>query len=135
MTDKQTLFMYRLTEAEETLADARNMLVNGVSARSIVNRAYYAMFYSVIALLIARNVEHKTSKHSGIISIFDKEIVHTGMLGREFSRILHRTFDSRQESDYKEFVAFTSEDAAESVRMADEFLSGIKTLIDQDQSE
>lgn len=129
MTDQQTLFSYRLNEAEETLADARTMLAYGVSARSIVNRSYYAMFYSIIALLIARNVEHKTSKHSGIISIFDKEIVHTGLLGREYSRMLHRTFDSRQESDYKEFVEFTSEDATDSVRMAEEFMRGVKGLI------
>ncbi len=64
MTDLQTLFAYRLAEAEETLSDAHTMLENGVSARSIVNRAYYAMFYSVIALLLVRKVEHKTSKHS-----------------------------------------------------------------------
>ena len=44
MTDQQTLFRYRLAEAEETLADARALLETGRSARSIVNRAYYAMF-------------------------------------------------------------------------------------------
>ncbi len=58
-----------LNEAEETLTDARKMLEGGISARSVVNRAYYAMFYGVIALLIHENIEHKTSKHSGIISI------------------------------------------------------------------
>ena len=83
MTDQQTLFAYRLAEAEETLSDAQTMLENDVSARSIVNRAYYAMFYAVIALLLARKVEHKTSRHSGIISIFDREVVHTGLMGRE----------------------------------------------------
>ena len=131
MTDRQTLFRYRLGEAEETLSDARTMLANGVSTRSIVNRAYYAMFYAVIALLLARQVEHNTSRHSGIISFFDREIIHTGLLGREFSRMLHRAFDARQESDYKEFVAVTVEEAAESVRKAEEFLDGVKTVINR----
>ncbi len=129
MTDRETLFIYRMNEAEETLTDARKMLEGGISARSVVNRAYYAMFYGVIALLIYENIEHKTSKHSGIISIFDKSLVHTGKMGREYSRILHRIFDARQESDYKEFVRFTTEDAAEYLRMAEEFLRGVKALI------
>ena len=129
MTDRETLFIYRMNEAEETLTDARKMLEGGISARSVVNRAYYAMFYGVIALLIHENIEHKTSKHSGIISIFDKSLVHTGRMGREYSRILHRIFDARQESDYKEFVRFTTEDAAEYLRMAEEFLRGVKARI------
>jgi uncharacterized protein (UPF0332 family) len=129
MTDQETLFIYRMDEAEETLADTRKMLESGISTRSVVNRAYYAMFYGIIALLIHENVEHKTSKHSGIISIFDKSIVHTGKMGREYSRMLHRIFDARQESDYKEFVRFTNDDAAEYLRVAEEFLRGIKALI------
>ena len=129
MTDRETLFIYRMNEAEETLTDARKMLEGGISTRSVVNRAYYAMFYGVIALLIHENIEHETSKHSGIISIFDKSLVHTGRMGREYSRILHRIFDARQESDYKEFVRFTTEDAAEYLRMAEEFMRGVKALI------
>jgi uncharacterized protein (UPF0332 family) len=54
MTDRETLFAYRLNEAEETLTDARKMLEGGISARSVVNRAYYAMFYGVIALFQKR---------------------------------------------------------------------------------
>jgi uncharacterized protein (UPF0332 family) len=129
MTDRETLFAYRLSQAEETLADARKMLEGGISARSVVNRAYYAMFYSVIALLIHLDIEHKTSKHAGIISIFDRSIVHTGKMGKEYSRMLHRIFNARQESDYKEFVQFTTEDAADTLKMAEEFLRGVKALI------
>lgn len=129
MTDRQALFQYRLGEAEETPADAKTMLANAVSGRAVVNRAYYAIFYAVIALLIAREIEYKTSKHSGIISVFDREIVHAGLLGRDFSRVLHRAFEARQESDYKEFVVVTGADAAESVRQAEYLVSGVKALI------
>ncbi len=80
MTDQEILFAYRLNEAEETLADARKMLEGGISTRSVVNRAYYAMFYGVIALFIHENIEHRTSRHSGIISIFDQSIVHAGKM-------------------------------------------------------
>ena len=73
MTDRETLFRFRLKQAEETLADARMMLAGGASARSVVNRCYYAMLYGVLALLLHENTEHTRSRHSGIISIFDKE--------------------------------------------------------------
>ena len=41
--------------------------------RPSVNRSYYAMIYAVLALLALKRKE--TSKHSGAISIFDKEFV------------------------------------------------------------
>ena len=129
MTDQQTLFSYRLAEAEETLADARALLETGRSARSVVNRAYYAMFYGVLALLIAEEIEHKTSKHSGIIAIFDKTIIHTGKLERNYSRMLHRMFDTRQECDYKELVDVTLDEAATAVAQAEQFLEGIKVML------
>ncbi|HTP64611.1 MAG TPA: HEPN domain-containing protein [Geobacteraceae bacterium] len=129
MTDQQTLFRYRLAEAEETLSDARVLLETGRSARSVVNRAYYAMFYGVLALLIAEEVEHRTSKHSGIIAIFDKAFVHTGKLGPDYSRLLHRMFDARQECDYKEFAQVTKDAAAQAIEHAETFLLGIKGLL------
>jgi len=80
MTDKQALCAYRLAQAEETLLDARKMLQNNLSPRSIINRAYYAMFYAVLALFLKADINLKTSKHTGVISIFDKEFVHAGKL-------------------------------------------------------
>jgi len=34
------------------------------------------------------------------ISIFDRAYVHTGKQDREYSRMRHRVFDSRQEAHY-----------------------------------
>jgi uncharacterized protein (UPF0332 family) len=73
MTDRETLFRYRLQEAEDTLADAERMLASGVSPRSVVNRAYYAVFYFILALFQKDGINARTSKHSGVIGTFDKE--------------------------------------------------------------
>ncbi len=61
MTDLETIFVYRMGQAEEMLAEAAKMLTSGFSPRSIVNRSYYAMFYAVLALFIHTNTPHKTS--------------------------------------------------------------------------
>jgi uncharacterized protein (UPF0332 family) len=79
MTDKETLLRYRIKQAEETLADAEAMRKGALSTRSIVNRAYYAMFYALLGLFLETNVTLKTSKHSGIISMFDQVFILIGL--------------------------------------------------------
>jgi uncharacterized protein (UPF0332 family) len=87
------------------------------------------MFYGVLTLLIAEDIEHRTSKHSGIIAIFDMAFVHTGKLGQDYSRMLHRMFDTRQEFDYKDFVQVAQDVAAQAIEEAEQFLGGIKGLL------
>ena len=63
---------YRIEQAEESLEAAR-LLHEKALERPSLNRAYYAMFYAVLALLATQKRE--TSKHSGAIALFDLEYV------------------------------------------------------------
>jgi uncharacterized protein (UPF0332 family) len=127
MTDIESLFRYRFKQAEETFADAERMHKEGnFSPRSITNRAYYSMFYAVIALFLKTGVNIKTSKHTGIISVFDKEFVKTGKIDKHYSVILHKLFNVRQKGDYKELVEISLDEAAEHVRLAGEFIMFVK---------
>ncbi|NTW67743.1 MAG: HEPN domain-containing protein [Nitrospirae bacterium] len=127
MTDRKVLLSFRIRE--ETLADAERMLANGFSPRSPSNRAYYAMFYAVLALFLKSGINLQTSKHAGVISIFDKEFVHTGKLDTRLSKLLHKTFEARQTIDYKELVDVSSQEAAVHVEGAREFVSSIKNFV------
>ena len=131
MTDKQALLNYRLKQAEETIEDAKKMLQQRTSPRSIINRAYYSMFYAVLALFLKSDINLKTSKHAGVISIFDREFVHSGKIDKHYSKILHKTFGMRQESDYKELVELSHDDAAEFVKFAEDFCSNIEDYINK----
>ena len=128
---KQTLFSYRLKQAEETLLDVEKMLNNNLSPRSIINRAYYSMFYAVIALFLKANVTIKTSKHSGVISIFDKEFIHAGKIDKRYSKMLHNMLNLREKSDYKELVVLTIQDAEDAFKIAKEFLTEIRNLLEK----
>jgi uncharacterized protein (UPF0332 family) len=128
MTDRESIFSYRMRQTEETLAEAVKMLESGFSARSIVNRSYYAMFYAVLALFIHSNTPHKTSKHSGIIGIFNKEFIHSGKLDARFAKMLYDLFDERMELDYRDFAQVSEEDARNAVLSAQEFISEIRRL-------
>jgi uncharacterized protein (UPF0332 family) len=128
MTDRETIFRYRMKQTEETLSEAVRMLESGFSPRSIVNRAYYAMFYAVLTLFIHSDTPHKTSKHSGVIGIFNREFIHTGKLDARFSQMLYAVFDQRMESDYRDFSKVSEEDARNAVLAAQEFVTAIKAL-------
>jgi hypothetical protein len=80
---KEILIKYRLGQAEETLKDAE-LLLSGGSPRSIVNRAYYATFYSVLALLTKKG--EASSKHSGVIALFDAHFVKSGIFPKDMSK-------------------------------------------------
>ena len=134
MTDLETIFAYRMRQTEETLAEAVKMLETGFSPRSIVNRSYYAMFYSVLALFIYSNTPHKTSKHSGVIGVFNKEFVHTGKLDARFAKMLYDLFDERMELDYRDFAEVSEEDAIDAVSAAQEFVAAIKAFTDSASS-
>ena len=47
---------YRLKQAEESINDTISLLSSKGSPRSIINRAYYAMFYSVLALKVTNKI-------------------------------------------------------------------------------
>jgi uncharacterized protein (UPF0332 family) len=53
----------------------------------------------------------------------------TGKLPVEYSRMLHRLFDARQESDYKEFVQYPADEARKFFEMAETFITVIKRYV------
>ena len=57
----------------------------------LFNRAYYAMFYAVLALAALKDIA--ISKHTHAVAFFDKEFVHKGIFPKELSRALHYGFD------------------------------------------
>ena len=63
MDETRTLVSYRLERARESLAEARLLLEQG-HTNTFVNRLYYACFYAISALLLARDLS--PAKHSGL---------------------------------------------------------------------
>lgn len=122
--DLKAIVKYRLEQAEESLKDASILFDSGGSFRSIINRSYYAMFYATLALIAEKGTGK--SKHSGVISIFDREYVRKKIFSKEMSKMIHKAFNLRQESDYKEFNIITKEDAQKIKRGAEDFLQMIK---------
>lgn len=122
----QALVRYRLEQAQEAMAAAELNLANDLQ-RSAVNRAYYTMFYSVLALLAARQTE--TSRHSGAIAQFDQLYVKPALLRKEWSRWLHEAFLHRQTVDYGAEVTLSRDEIDTLLAHAREFLAGVRQFL------
>jgi len=79
----EILIQHRLEQARNALNDARILLDHNGSSQSIVNRAYYGMFYSALALL--QKLGSIPSRHTGAISTFDREFYHKGIFPKRLS--------------------------------------------------
>ena len=122
--DKKALILYRMERAHESLNDARLMLSQKGSNASVVNRAYYAMFYAALALLIT--IDRGSSKHQGVIALFDENFIKTNYLPKELGKLFHRAFDMRQSGDYRDMLVVTEEQAVNAVHAAERFMSAIE---------
>ena len=118
-----TLIKYRLDQAQTALNDAKFLLDGNRSPQSIVNRAYYAMFYAALALL--QKIGKVPSKHTGVISLFDTEFVLKGIFNKELSKSFHKAFELRQVSDYKTFKPISKEKAEEVLNNAVYFVEAV----------
>jgi uncharacterized protein (UPF0332 family) len=123
----KALLMYRLEQATESLESAE-LLYEHEKYRSAISRAYYAMFYSVLALLA--NQPSTTSKHSGVISRFDRDFVKTGHFDKVFSKWLHDAFDLRQRADYREMFDIDAPRTDEVIQHAKKFVTEIRTKVE-----
>jgi len=122
-TDKEILIRYRMDQAQSALKEALFLRENSDTTLGAVNRAYYAMFYAVLALL--QKIEKVPRKHSGAIALFDTEFVKKGIFKKEFSGFLHHALASRQDSDYHAIEPISLEITDEMIRNASVFVQTI----------
>lgn len=97
------LVLWRMEKAEKTFQDAELLLEKG-SFASAINRFYYAAFYAIRALLATRDLD--SPKHSGVISLFNKEFVKTELISKKTSKTITKVFDLRSNADYEDYIQF-----------------------------
>lgn len=91
-----------LTDAEEL---ARLEMWNVVA-----NRAYYALYHAVMAMMVNDGFSPKTQ--SGLITEFGREYVITGKIDPKYSKVLSQMRSIRENCDYDVFY-YTSKEEME----------------------
>jgi len=122
------LSRYRLDRAKDDLQSARILIENNKIPQSI-NRSYYAIFHATRALCTLDKFDSK--KHSGIISHFNKNYIKTGIIDKEYSKILMAAQDYRNDSDYDDYFTVTEKEALEQIENAEKFINRIEKYISE----
>lgn len=123
------LCKFRFEKGQAALESSRTLL-NKNDLRGSLNRSYYAIFYSARALLALKQLE--TRKHSGLVSIFIKEYIASGIFDKEFSKIIKNAQKIRSEADYEDFYVVAKETAVEQVENAEKFVKQIKKYLEHE---
>lgn len=124
--EQKVLSVARMEHAQECLVAAKNLLVAG-NCKSATNRAYYAVFHAMRAVLAFDGIDMK--HHSGVILEFRKQYIKTGIFETELSQIISILFDLRTDSDYDDFFIVTKEEVAEQIKNAELFLDAIGSFL------
>jgi len=104
----RVLALHRLARAREAFAEGEQLLMTG-ALTGATNRLYYAAFHAARALLATREVD--SSKHSGVILLFQRHFVRTGLFAASVAQALPRAFEKRQKTDYADFATVESDEA------------------------
>ena len=122
------LLKYRMQNSKEKLSSAKILFENGKFKDSI-SRSYYAMFTAARALLATKHLD--SSKHTGVVSLFNQHFVKEGIVTNELGRILMKGKDLRQDGDYKDFIETSMEEAQEQYNDAEKFIKEIEGTLNR----
>jgi uncharacterized protein (UPF0332 family) len=126
--DKRELIRYRLEEAKDTIEDVR-VLIDNNRLRAAINRIYYGMFYSLLALALKYDFE--TSKHQQLIGWFNKNFINEGLIETNYGRIINKAFNHRNKGDYESYVEFEKELIVELFGEMKDFITEISAYINK----
>ena len=115
-----------MARAVECLRDAHSLLQTE-GYNGACNRAYYAYFDAVRALLATRSIQ--TRSHSGVQSLFSQHFVLTTVFAPQDAKALAKLFDLRQRSDYDMDAEASKEDAEYAIGVTSEFLLQVEAYL------
>jgi uncharacterized protein (UPF0332 family) len=127
--DRLDLIRYRLAEAKDTQTDVE-LLISHDRLKAAINRIYYAMFYSLLALGLRH--EFETSKHAQLIGWFNKTFIHEGLIDSKYGKIINKAFNRRTKGDYDSYVEFDLDTVNEMYEEMKDFVNTIEQYINKD---
>lgn len=118
---------YRLNKAEETLETARMIFNEGKDFTSANNRAYYAIFYAIRAVLAMEEVDFK--RHKDVLAYFNKEYVNKGIFPKMIGRKISQAQRIREDSDYDDDYEPSLEKTEQQINTAQELIDLVENYV------
>lgn len=122
----KALSEYRLEQSKENLEEAKILFdINKLKGAS--NRAYYAIFHAIKAILALEQKDFK--KHSSVIAYFNKEYVSKEIFSKELGKRINAARFFREKSDYVDFYIITREECQEQIETAELMIESAEKYI------
>ena len=116
----EALSNYRLEQAKENVEEAI-ALANIKKYKGASNRAYYAIFHAIKAILALEETDFK--KHSSVIAYFNKNYISTNIFSKKLGKKVSKARYYREKSDYVDFYIITKEECEEQIETAKEMIN------------
>ena len=117
---------HRLNQAKEELQDAK-ILFNVKSYKSANNRAYYAIFHAMKAVLALEPIDFK--RHKDVQSYFNKNYINTEIFPRNMGRKIVDASKTREDSDYDDEFVVKAEETQAQIDTAEELIKLVEKYL------
>ena len=130
--DKETIesfSKYRLAKAKETLETAKMIFREGKDFSSANNRAYYAIFYAIRAVLATKQVDFR--RHKDVLAYFNKEYVNKEIFPKMIGRKIAQAQRIREDSDYDDEYEPSFEKTEQQIKTAEELIELVEKYLNE----
>lgn len=124
--NKQVNIKLEVEKGKSCLRQAKLLFDSG-EYDGTISRAYYGVFHYASALLLTKGLEARS--HEGLVRLFNLHFIKTGVLQKEYSKILSHAQKAREESDYWPEIPFTKEEADERIKETEKFMKAVERLL------
>ena len=127
--NREGLAIYRLEKAKETLRTAQILFEDVKDYTSANNRAYYAIFYAIRAVLALEEIDFK--RHKDVIAYFNKKYIKTEIFSRKLGSKIAQAQRVREDSDYDDKYQISQEKTKQQINTAEEVIENVEFYINK----
>ena len=107
--------------------DSAKLLYNVEHFKSANNRAYYAIFHSMRAVLALEAIDFK--KHKDVQAYFNKNYVNKEIFPKKFGRRIAEASRIREDSDYDDEFIVDAKKTLNQIETAEELIKLVKDYV------
>ena len=122
----ESFALYRLEKAKETLKSAQ-ILFEVKDYTGANNRAYYAIFYAIRAILALEETDFK--RHKDVIAYFNQKYIKPEIFPRKLGSKISQAQRVREDSDYDDKYQISYEKTEQLIETAKEVIIEVEQFI------
>ncbi len=122
----ESFALYRLEKAKETLKSAQ-ILFEVKDYTGANNRAYYAIFYAIRAILALEETDFK--RHKDVIAYFNQKYIKPEIFPRKLGSKISQAQRVREDSDYDDKYQISYEKTEQQIETAKEVIIEVEQFI------